>query len=350
MTRKSHLICYRRSIVYERIGFRPGEKKLGEALRFLDGDQGLETLAAAADAGVRYALLGVPEYVGPMANHGRCCTDNAWDAFLSGFLNMQSNRFLSGATILCLGHVEAADLHREIEAADPKGPGYLEGLRRQVSRLDARVAPVVEWVVRAGLKPVVIGGGHNNAYPLLKGTARGLNASDGIDCLNVDPHADLRPLEGRHSGNSFSYASKERFLRRYFVFGLQEAYNTETVLGALDRPDRIGYTFFEPGGDVDADLGKALGFFNGSDRSVGLEIDLDSIAGMPVSAISPSGYSLDQVRKVVRAAADRLHPVYFHLPEGAPRQETPEMLLAGKALALLVHDFVRFDGRNAAPI
>jgi len=69
----------------------------------------------------------------------------------------------------------------------------------------------------------------NNAYPILKGTAGALGASKGINCVNCDPHADFRDLEGRHSGNGFSYAYADRFLSRYFIFGLHENYNPSVV-------------------------------------------------------------------------------------------------------------------------
>jgi formiminoglutamase len=44
----------------------------------------------------------------------------------------------------------------------------------------------------------VIGGGHNNSYPLIKGTAKGWHKAGviplaQINCINLDAHADYRP-------------------------------------------------------------------------------------------------------------------------------------------------------------
>jgi arginase family enzyme len=38
-----------------------------------------------------------------------------------------------------------------------------------------------------------------------------------INAINFDAHSDFRILEGRHSGNGFSYAYEEGFLKKYFV-------------------------------------------------------------------------------------------------------------------------------------
>lgn len=60
------------------------------------------------------------------------------------------------------------------------------------------------------MTPIAIGGGHNNAYPMLKGYS--LAKKEKINAINCDPHADFRALEGRHSGNGFSYAVNDGYL------------------------------------------------------------------------------------------------------------------------------------------
>jgi formiminoglutamase len=56
--------------------------------------------------------------------------------------------------------------------------------------------------------------GHNNAYGCIKGAAKGLYKAGiiplvQINAINLDAHADFRPLEGRHSGNAFRYADED---------------------------------------------------------------------------------------------------------------------------------------------
>jgi formiminoglutamase len=76
-----------------------------------------------------------------------------------------------------------------------------------------------------------------------------------------------------------------------------------------------------------------------SDTQVGLEIDMDSIAYMPSSALSPSGWSLDQVRQFTKHFVKTQKQVaYLNLTEAAPISET-DSLIVGKALSYLVRDF-----------
>jgi formiminoglutamase len=39
-----------------------------------------------------------------------------------------------------------------------------------------------------------------------------------VNAINFDAHSDFRILEGRHSGNGFSYAYEEGFLKKIFFF------------------------------------------------------------------------------------------------------------------------------------
>jgi formiminoglutamase len=86
------------------------------------------------------------------------------------------------------------------------------------------------------------------------------------------------------------------------------------------------------------DLANILRHFH-TDTQVGLEIDMDSIAYMPSSALSPSGWTLDQVRKFTHLFVKTQKKVaYLNLTEAAPVTET-DTLIVGKALSYLVRDF-----------
>jgi formiminoglutamase len=66
---------------------------------------------------------------------------------------------------------------------------------------------------------------------------------------------------------------------------------------------------------------------------------MDSIAYMPSSALSPSGWTLDQVRQFTHVFAKIQKKVaYLNLTEAAPISEM-DMLMVGKALSYLVRDF-----------
>ncbi len=291
---------------------RKGETKLGE--RVMVGDLKDET----------FIILGICEDIGPRANYGNSGSKHAFDAFLAKFLNMQSNKTLIGSECFLAGRINAKS-----------DSDTIDGLRTMVSELDNFVQEVLNLFDVSNKTVIIIGGGHNNAYPIIKHYA---TKNSPLHILNVDPHADCRPLEGRHSGNPFSTAIVENLLLSYTVFGLHQRYNSEGILAFLEA-HHCEYRFFEDYLDGQYDLLNDLGMFieQCKGKAMGIEIDLDCIQSMPTSAIGPSGFSVNEIRSFVRALPKNI--AYLHLPEGAPT--TPhEAMIVGKTLAYLVSDLI----------
>jgi formiminoglutamase len=69
-----------------------------------------------------------------------------------------------------------------------------------------------------------------------------------------------------------------------------------------------------------------------------IELDIDVIAEFPSSAQSISGFSLEQVRKMIYSLDT--NPTYFHLCEGRIAS-ADDAARAGRGLALLVADFIK---------
>jgi formiminoglutamase len=302
---------------------REGEVKLGEKIQ--TGNSTQET---------RFILLGIEESMGPQANKGLNGAQNGFNAFLKRFVNMQSNRFLNGSEIFFIGTIKQEQAYSTEEEA-----------RSLIKELDSIVEQTLTTYLNEGITPIVIGGGHNNAYPLIKSISKRLQKS--IDVVNLDPHADCRQLEGRHSGNPFSYAKNDGYLNHYTVLGLHKAYNSEFLLHYLDK-HQFQYTFFEdyisdPAGffdDVHSSSSKLA-----KSEAFGIELDLDSIQFMPSSAFSPSGFTIEQARFYIHSLAYHKNCCYLHLPEGAPTNETEEKIV-GKTLAYLVWDFISRKSGN----
>lgn len=301
------------------VSLREGEVKLGEKVSVFSD---LEHFTG------KYVVLGVKEDVGPRANFGLSGAALAFDCFLKRFLNMQSNSFLNGSEVLFLGEV--------VVNADFTS---IDDLRIGVSELDDFLVSLLVPIYEKGLIPILVGGGHNNAYPLIK--ACSLVQGAAINVVNCDPHADFRVLEGRHSGNSFSYAMQEGWLANYAVLGLHQQYNSQSMLNRLSDKDCY-VTFFEEylrgQRDFLADLDDV--FLKASDVSLGVELDMDAIIDMPSSAFTPSGFTLEETRRYVIKCAKSKKAAYLHLPEAAPKNEREEAVV-GKALAYLVSDFVK---------
>lgn len=301
----------------DHLATRKGETRIGETLIWRTENDEWKT--------ARYHILGVCEDAGPRANGGLAGAANAFPAFIKRFLNVQDNRFLSGSSIA---------LHGMVNVVSEK-----EGLQKVVEDLDELLAEWASEVVASNGIPVVIGGGHNNAYGLIKGCA--LEYGDPVAVVNLDPHADTRSPEGRHSGNPFTYAALNAFMKKYTVLGLHESYNNTAILDRLDAMNAT-YSFFEQWLDEPQrfhdDVNEQAALLAG--QKTGIELDMDSIAYMPSSAYTPSGITLEQARYYIRKMAASVDAAYLHLPEAAPLGEREEAI-AGKALTYLVTDFIK---------
>jgi len=301
---------------------REGETKLGQMV---------QTISALEDLGrctAPYVVLGIPEDYGIRANYGIAGAATAWDAALKVLLNLQSNLFLSGTEILLLGHFE---INAPLE-------DDLPSLFIKVEEIDNMVFPVMQQIFAAGKVPIVIGGGHNNAYPIIKGLSLALEKA--VDVVNIDAHADLRSTNGRHSGNAFSYALKDGYLKSYGVYGLQENYNNATVLKQIETSSNISCIYFDELVKTKDHTMIWSDFNKPFDYRMGLEIDLDCIQHVLASAGTPSGFSLNDMRRIVLNTKKNL--AYLHLCEGAAQmsdgRQDPN---TAKTIAYLATDFIK---------
>lgn len=317
---------------------REGEIKLGESIEVI---KDLELLQSSP---ARFVLIGTAEDIGVKANLGRPGCNSTFRQFLKPLVNIQINRFIE-AKDLCIGpYLDFSDWQEQSGKLDPSISEDLEKLRNMCSLIDQEVASLALSILQAGKVPIVIGGGHNNSYGLLKAGAQ--LHGESINALNIDPHADFRALEGRHSGNGFSYAKKDNYLNRYAVFGLHESYNNQSILEEFRASADLYYLSFDELLAYSTDERDRL--FKDAIRwlgpgPTGLELDTDSIQGFPASALNASGFTMRQARLMVKTAASLSAPVYFHIAEAAPdlaaHENEKEMSL--KALVYLVTDFIK---------
>lgn len=317
---------------------REGETKLGEELKFINSINDL------SDTDAKFVILGIKEDIGIRANLGVGGASNTWDYALKALLNIQSNKFLNGNEFLILGSLEFPELLKSCQNLDPSSTEDLALLRATTKEIDDVVLNVILEVKKMGKIPIVIGGGHNNSYGAIVGSSKAVNES--IPVLNIDPHADFRALEGRHSGNGFSYARNEGYLGKYAVFGLHEGYNSASIINQFVGDPNLWYQSFEgllwrESKELDMLFKNALNWlgYNG----IGLELDLDSITNFPVSALNPSGFDLNTIRHFIRTASSLKECHYFHICEGSPGRAANQQQidLLAKSIAYLVSDFIK---------
>lgn len=294
---------------------RNGEKKLGQ------------TIKTEVSQETRFVILGIEESMGPQSNFGLPGSENAFSSFIKRFVNIQSNQFLTGNEICYIGSIQQATEFSSVENG-----------RIAIEELDTLVNQVLSLHVSDSIVPIIIGGGHNNAYPIIKSLFT--IKSNKMDIINLDPHADCRSLEGRHSGNPFSYGITEGLIEMYTVLGLHMGYNSQFLLDYL-KNNNCNFTFYDnyllDRKQLLLDLQQSI---DSMKNAVGIELDMDAIAFMPSSAFSPSGWSIDEARAYIQTCAKSDKIVYLHLPEGAPTTIQEEKVV-GKTLSYLVYDFIR---------
>lgn len=179
-----------------------------------------------------------------------------------------------------------------------------------------RVSRAAAAVVKQGLFPIAIGGGHDLTYAFVRGVIRGLeelsdvrNIKSGTSkrsrptlnhCLYFDPHLDYRETVG--SGMSFRKLVKENLVHRTINAGFEPLVNSKRYVAE----------FHEDGGVIlpeewqESFLSKKSfwnKFFFGANRIVcSIDLDvLDQSVAPGVSAMNPCGISVDTASKAIAA-------------------------------------------------
>lgn len=152
------------------------------------GDVLVQVKDIPQDAQVVCVLLGAPQHIGVERNGGRPGTAEGPSAFRRAFAKLTISAFehhiSSGKLILA----DAGDIETE---------------GKTLEQIHDEQYDVVEELLSNGCIPIVIGGGHDTAWP----TIRALESmAKPYGVVNIDAHADVRPLKdgGRaHSGSPF---------------------------------------------------------------------------------------------------------------------------------------------------
>jgi formiminoglutamase len=343
-----HFKTYSKQDVLALTRIRRFETKLGERLKVVHDASDLE--ASLKQTTAKYVIVGVPEDIGVKANMGIGGADSAWPSFLHAFLNTQSNDFFMGEDVLLLGHFDFSDLSNLIEHSASNSEERVNAYRHAVNTIDDEVEQLIHIITQNRRLPIVIGGGHNNSYPCIKGSAKGWHKSGvipfaQINAINLDAHADYRPLEGRHSGNGFRYAEEDGYLEKYCVVGLHESYIQQNVwIDMVNNPfvDCITFEdiFLHEKKSFTEAIEHAAEFTD--DTLCGIELDLDCVERALSSASNPLGISAVHARQYVNYAVMNSQPAYLHICEGATQLADGRTdSLTGKLISQLVIDFIK---------
>ena len=321
---------------------RSGEIKFGE--KMITVPKTTDTIEFFKTCEAKYVLFGIPEDIGVRANFGRPGAASAWNSSIKSIANIQHNRFCKGSQLIVLGQLDVSKVMKEVQNLDFNDSNDRSRLSQLVTIIDKDVSHIIFNIVKSGKIPIIIGGGHNNSYGNIKGSA--LAKGKSINAINFDAHSDFRILEGRHSGNGFSYAYEEGFLKKYFIFGLHENYTSKRVLDIIKKIEsRVRFNTYESVNirkekEFDLEMAYALEFINND--FFGIEIDLDAIPNIACSAMTTSGFSVEQLRQFISFFAKNKNATYLHICEGAPDLgEEKNNHLIGKLIGYLITDFIK---------
>ncbi|WP_417871590.1 formimidoylglutamase [Winogradskyella sp.] len=318
---------------------RKGESKFGEHIQLISNLTNIYDDISSLD--VDYVIFGISEDIGVYANYGQTGTYKAWEASVKVLLNIQNNSYTNPNRVLILGHLDYSEA-RNIVNKKPSKKNIAKA-RDFVDTIDKDVTYLVSSIVKAGKTPIIIGGGHNNAYGNIKGLS--LAKNERVNVINFDAHTDFRAEEGRHSGNGFSYTYAEGFLKNYFIFGLHENYTSDKLLKTLNKVKAIKYNTYEAlevRNELIYNTELERGLSHVSTKFFGIEIDCDAIENIPSSAATPSGFSVKQARQFVHYFAKHENASYLHICEAAPTSKTETKV--GKLITYLITDFIKANG------
>jgi formiminoglutamase len=349
-----YLKIYNKQDVLAYTKIRRFETKAGECFQLITDKQSIENTLATSSA--KYVLLGIEEDIGVKANFGVGGANTGWQSFLQAFANIQSNDFFSGEEVLLLGHFDFSQIEKVIESNANDTDERVNAYRHAVNTIDDAVENIVKVITEHKKIPIVIGGGHNNAYGCIKGAAKGLYKANviplaQINAINLDAHADYRPAEGRHSGNAFRYADEDGYLEKYFVIGLHENYLPQNCWLDVVNDPFIDFITYE-----DIFLNEKRNFIEAvahaavftDDTYCGIELDIDCIENALSSATSPVGISVLNARQYINFTARECKVAYLHLAEAAAQlSDGRKDETTGKLLAYLVTDFIKAYNERA---
>lgn len=343
-----HFKFYSKKDILSLTKVRRFETRLGERIQYLNADA--EWPEALETASAKYVLVGIPEDIGIRANLGRAGADTNWLPFLTDFLNIQSNDFFTGEEVLLLGHFDFGDLLYLIENNAYSPDEMIDAYRHAVKIIDDEVEGIMKVIAASKKIPIIIGGGHNNSYPIIKGVSKGMHKADmiplaQINCINLDAHADYKSIEGRHSGNAFRYAEADGYMGKYAVIGLHQNYIAQNVLAEIHTNPFIDYCTYEDifiheKKNFIQSVAHATGFTE--DTYTGIELDLDAVQYALTSAATPSGITVLQARQYITFASTDAKVAYLHIAEGVTRlADGTKDDTTGKLISYLVSDFVK---------
>lgn len=269
-------------------------------------------VAEAVLAGGGVALLGVPDDMGVTLNHGRPGAREGPRAFREALCRYGAAVPMGQGD----GRLAYPRVYPRVVDIGDVMPGTT------LAETHNRVTETVRAIIGHGLFPVVIGGGHDLTFPVVRGAA---GAHGPLRGVYFDAHLDVRPEPG--SGMSFRALLEAGHARELTLFGVDPLVNTR---------EHFEY-FASRGGRLDA-FEPAAWPATLEKQFVSLDLDaLDASFAPGVSAMNPSGMPPGRVGDYLEAAGRCPSVAVLDIMELSPPHDEH-----GRTARLAAHLFLRF--------
>ncbi|RZT93235.1 formiminoglutamase [Ancylomarina subtilis] len=200
---------------------------------------------------------------------------------------------------------------------------------QKLEELQETLAEAVYLILKKGLFPIVLGGGHEIAYGHYKGIERFLDETNqqSLGIFNLDAHFDMRPYEnGSSSGTMFAQIADDCKRKskafNYMVAGIQQYGNTVSL---FKKADSLNVKYIMAKNITSANMfniGQDLMRYAKKQENIYFTLcsDVISSAYAPgVSAPQPFGLHPEKILTLIKMMIRSGKVISFDIAEIAPR-------------------------------
>jgi len=225
-------------------------------------------------------LLGIPQDIGIHRNGGRIGAAHAPFSVRE-----------------CLGILSLNGIGEQLSRVHDIGNIMCEG--RTLEDIRSNHHEIVKELLLKGARVIIIGGGHDIAFP---SCCAMIDSFETSSIINIDPHLDVRErVDGLgHSGSPFREMLEYGMPTEFIEFGTQAftaaSHHREYVKESGGRI--ISYDHIRAMGDVPNQLSELMQAMSKADHEIYVSFDMDAVnsAFAPgVSASAPIGFSADEI-------------------------------------------------------
>lgn len=212
------------------------------------------------------------------------------------------------------------------------------------------LANAVTFILQAGIRPILLGGGHEIAWGHYMGIARAFPGLD-LGIVNFDAHFDMRPLvKGKYgnSGTGFLQIAEERHKQQlefdYTCIGIQTYSNTPALFAEANRESVIAVLADDMQRGASANTLTILDQLISKRTALYVTVCMDVFAAScapGVSAPQVLGLHPWQILPLLQRVASSGKVLSFDVAELSPPFDSQQM--TAKLSAAIISTFITWD-------